>query len=45
MTDDDLEAELKRREERMKILPGTFTDVTNEEGPEQPDAGRDAAAG
>jgi hypothetical protein len=45
MTDDDLETELKRREERMKILPGTFTDVTNEEGPEQPDAGRDAAAG
>lgn len=45
MSDEDLEAELKRREERMKILPGTFTEVIDEEGPEQSDAGRDAAAG
>jgi len=29
MSDEDLETELAKREARMKIVPGTFTDVTD----------------
>lgn len=45
MSDDDLETEIKRREDRMKIVSGKFTEVTDDESDQQPESGRDAVAG
>ena len=44
MSEEDLEAELKKREERMRIIPATITDVTDDDQDDQDEPGRDESA-
>lgn len=39
LTDEDLNEEVKRREERMKVIPAEFTEIVDDKETDQPDEG------